>query len=194
MVRSYKTGKAKLLALRDPELASINNDNYAYFAMARWVQENLQVTPQFPSCWNANISPEENQRNEDNEPGAKESGDSLEIEDSGLGETMTGAAPGPASEYPEWYRPKIEAIVSGQHNPVTPPTRSTPPAIAVPKNDSVICETSDGSPLIKDCVHAFGSINNPAFTQMGARHRKKGETWWAGVSFPGILCMNDANA
>ena len=51
--------------------------------------------------------------------------------------------------------------------------------ISASAND-VKCETSDNSPLMLDCTHAFASLlGSPG---MGALHGKNGGTWWAGVS------------
>ena len=47
-------------------------------------------------------------------------------------------------------------------------------------SDDVKCETSDGSPIVADCTHAFATLLQ--FPGMGVLHGKKGGTWWAGVS------------
>lgn len=52
---------------------------------------------------------------------------------------------------------------------------------AADKDSPVKCETSDGSPKVEDCRHAFGSLlQNP---QVPVTAGKKGKTYWAGVCF-----------
>lgn len=49
-------------------------------------------------------------------------------------------------------------------------------------SDDVKCETSDASPAMDDCTHAFNSLlQSPS---VGVLHGKKDGTWWAGVSLP----------
>jgi hypothetical protein len=45
---------AKLLANMDPLRASVNNDNYVSFAVAKYLEKRFGVYPKYPSAYSAN--------------------------------------------------------------------------------------------------------------------------------------------
>jgi len=180
--RTYKAGAAKLLAQKDPSRAANTNDNYAYFAMSRFMEKTFGTYPPFPRVWDNTKSKTENRAIEDQEPGApprQQEWDS--VEDSGVGDDTATANPAAASAYPTWYQPAIKAAASPTIPSLAIPD-STGVALAGPNIDSVVCQTTADSPVIADCVHAFGTLNS--YSGTGALHGKKGGKWWAGVSKP----------
>lgn len=186
-VRTYKTGRSKLLARRNTTAAALNNDNYAYFSMAKFMQERYKKYPQYPSVWDPDKSKAENEQREKSQPGAPPS--ALEIfEDEGdaeYNEALDGPViDGPMLEsywYPEWYQPLVNASFDDPVPELTPPA-----AILLdyrgPDIDDVACETSDRSPALDDCASAMGSLN--LYPDLSAQPGEKGGTWWAGVSTP----------
>jgi len=179
---TYKAGRAKLLAQRDAEAAASTNDNYVYFAMSNWMQQNFGTYPIYPHVWDSSKTLIENQAIEDQEPGSPGSLQSWELDDNSNaypGEAIVDISPAPASDYPAWYQPVINAASA-----TTVPELDVPPetqlAYATPDIDSVVCQTTDDPPQVTDCVHAFGSVDQ--FPSEGALEGKLGSTWWAGVS------------
>jgi len=69
-IPSYRSGLAKLLAARDVQSAAQNNDNYVYFAVARYMQKKFGVYPPYPRMWSVSRTKKENWAIEDMEPGA----------------------------------------------------------------------------------------------------------------------------
>lgn len=47
----YKTGRSKLLAQRNVKDASSNNDNFAYYAMAKFMEKRWKQYPKYPTVW-----------------------------------------------------------------------------------------------------------------------------------------------
>ncbi|KAI1404374.1 hypothetical protein F4819DRAFT_448117 [Hypoxylon fuscum] len=179
---TYKAGPSKLLARRNIKEASINNDNYAYWAMSRWMEKKTGVYPQYPAPWDLFKSKKENEDRELSQPGTPKA-PTWDIEDSSTDEStaveVVSDALYSADTYPDWYKPVLDAMDSGNiTSPVIPPPVNDP----VPKDanpDTIVCETTDKSPLFMDCVHAFSSDD---LRGDPAHHGKKGEGYWQGVS------------
>lgn len=51
-ITTYKAGAAKILAARSAAAAAKNDDNYAYFATARFMQKKWGSYPEYPKMWN----------------------------------------------------------------------------------------------------------------------------------------------
>ncbi|KAI1125564.1 hypothetical protein F5Y10DRAFT_294542 [Nemania abortiva] len=180
-VRTYKAGRAKLLARRNVMNASMTNDNYAYYVIARWMEKRTNLYPQYPIAWDPSKSRRENEDREKDQPGAPTTQDAawdiedLDADDSSDTE-VTNDKLYRAEDYPDWYRPIFDALISGNITSsvsLPPPTNSPAPLDANP--DIVICEATDGSPLFEDCSHAF-SFND--FRDLPAYHGKKDEDHW----------------
>jgi hypothetical protein len=181
-VPTYKAGRTKLLARRNVQAASMTNDNYAYWVMSRWMEKQTKIYPKYPLAWDPSKSRKDNEDREAKEPGVPDSS-AFDIEDSGSGGDNTNVKDDliTADKYPEWYKPILDAMgsdtVSGEINQ---PTDTTP----VPKDaptDSIECETTDGSPLYFDCVHAF-TFND--FRDQPAHKGKRDGNHWEAVSEP----------
>jgi hypothetical protein len=84
-----------------------------------------------------------------------------------------------SSAYPERYQPLIKATFVDPTPDVSQPTDNQLNYHG-PDIKDFPCETSDKSPAIEDCVHAFGSLRK--VPNEGALHGKKDGTSWAGVS------------
>ena len=186
-VRTYKTGRAKLLAQRNVETAARNNDNYAYFSMAKFMQERYKQYPQFPSAWDPDKSRADNEDREKSQPGAPP-GSLGAFEDEGVteyNETLDGPIiKGPIYQYwwyPEWYQQLINATFDDPTPELTPPAPPVP-TYNGPDIDDVTCETSDRLPIIDDCVSAIGSLKR--FPDASAQPGEKDGSWWAGVNSP----------
>jgi hypothetical protein len=67
-ITTYKAGVSKLLAARSAAAAAKNNDNYVYFATARFMQKKWGSYPEYPKMWNIYRSLEENRAG--GEPGS----------------------------------------------------------------------------------------------------------------------------
>ena len=187
-VRTYKAGRAKLLANRDPENAANTNDNYAYFAMACFMEKTFGTYPEYPTRWDASKTRAENEKIEDGQPGAPSTVQSWELDDSGplAGiASVVSALPLAATEYPSWYQPVVDAGATTSLPSISPPAETSPP-LAGPDIDSVVCDISGGSPLIYDCYHAFGKLN--LSPDSSVLQKKKGSVWWSSVSFPPRAC------
>lgn len=182
LVPSYKSGRTKLLAQRNAEQAAWNNDNYAYYAMVKFMEKKWKKYPKYPAMWDPTKSRKENEDREKKEPGATSVINDFEksdVYDQGRNGPAIRDPVYPASAYPDWYQP----LMKGSFNDRTPDLRQpTGNKLTYngPNINDVVCETSNGSPEIEDCVHAFGSLKS--FPTLGALHGKKGGTWWAGVS------------
>lgn len=183
LVRSYKTGRAKLLAHRDVQQAAWNNDNYAYYSMVKFMEKRWKKYPKYPSRWDPTKSREENEKREETQPGAPPKINSLEGEDLIGGDSDAPAVTDPLypeKDYPYWYKPLVTAPFDDPSPDVSQP-RSNNLTYKGPNLKDVVCETSDGSPEIEHCGYAFGSLKS--HPNLGSlQGGKKGETWWAGVS------------
>jgi hypothetical protein len=181
-VRTYKAGRAKLLAKRDVQQASMTNDNYAYWVMSRWMEKQTGTYPQYPLAWDPAKSRADNEKGEEKEPGAPTAA-AFDIEDSPSGgdDTDVNADLTPADRYPEWYKPILD---TAQGDTVATEVNQPPYDEPTPKDappDSVVCETTEGSPLYFDCVHAF-TFND--FRGNTVHKGKKDEDYWEAVSSP----------
>ena len=143
------------------------------------MQKNLGTYPQYPKVWDNDLTPDQNMANEDKEPGAPESLQTWELEDSGQGDATATADPADPTYYPDWYQPKLNVSGSTTVPSIATPT-PTQQSVSAPDGNTTVCETTSGSPLIDDCVHAFGRFYQlPNGTiNMG----QGGSTWWASVS------------
>ena len=183
LVPTYKTGRAKLLAQREVESAAWNNDNYAYYSMVKFMEKRWKKYPKYPARWDPTKSRAENEKKEKSQPGAPPNVDVLDDEGANYNEAVNGPEVKntvyPSSAYPQWYQPLMKASFDDPTPDVSQPTDSKLNYHG-PDIKDVTCETSDKSPLIEDCVHAFGSLK--VAPDLGALHGKKDGTWWAGVS------------
>ncbi|KAI0455002.1 hypothetical protein F5B21DRAFT_219438 [Xylaria acuta] len=182
-VLTYKAGRSKLLARRNIDAASKTNDNYVYFVMSRWMEKQTNTYPQYPVAWDPSKSREDNENREQDDPGAPTAQDASiwDIEDSATDESINAGAVSDqlydAEEYPDWYKPLFDALTSGIVDPpVSQPPPSNEPAPRDANPDTIVCESTDGSPLFEDCVHAF-SFND--FRSGSVYHGKKDEDHWA---------------
>ena len=179
-VRTYKTGRSKLLAQRNVEEASSNNDNFAYYAMAKFMEKRWKQYPKYPTVWDPTKSREENEDRDSKQPGTPPSLDTLDEEpDDGSGSPNNDPIY-PLNDYPDWYQPLIKATFDDPTPDLTQPNQSGISYNGPDIKTGVTCETSDASPDIQDCIHAFGSLR--VAPTLGALHGKKDGTWWAGVS------------
>ena len=149
------------------------NDNYVYFAQARYMQELFGTYPVYPKAWDVNMDRSQNRQRQNSEPGA------------------FGVQTWELPDQNDISSDNSESVTS---NPVPPKpfpnsqSNLTPLSYAQPNFNNVLCETTAGSPKIADCVHAFGSLYGAP--QLGALHGKKGGTWWAGVSLLSpLICI-----
>lgn len=179
-VRTYKAGRAKLLARRDVQSASMTNDNYAYWVMSRWMEKQTGTYPKYPLAWDPSKTREDNEKREETEPGVPES-TAFDIEDSPSGgdNTDVNAELASADTYPDWYKPILDAMGSDTVSAeINQPTDNEPAPKDAPP-DSIVCETTEGSPIYFDCVHAF-TFND--FRGLAANKGKKDEDHWEAVS------------
>lgn len=184
LAQSYRPGAAKLLAKRNITLASTNNDNYAYYAAAKFMQKRWKQYPKYQSAWDPKKTFAENYKAQMNEPGFLPDLKNAAVPDDYDGNEVKESEPGnvpddpiyPAEAYPEWYQPIVKAASGDPVPDVTEP--SGQPTYNGPTNDGIMCETSDGSPEINDCYYAFRALKMSGTLE--ALHGKKGGTWWAG--------------
>ena len=186
----YGPGYSKLIAKlpfdKDKAfLAATNSDNYAFYAAAKFMEKRWKKYPKYPSAWDPNKKINENrlaQRDEPGFPPDKKNVDIVElmddVEQGGKLNDLTNRPLFPVESYPEWYQPVIKAKPGDPVPDVKQPEGL--PTYNGPGNDDIVCETSDGSPKITDCFHAFGGLKMRG--GMGVLHGKKDGTWWAGVS------------
>ncbi|KAL9598124.1 MAG: hypothetical protein Q9219_004680 [cf. Caloplaca sp. 3 TL-2023] len=178
-VLSYKTGRAKLLAQRNVEDASKNNDNYVYYSMAKFMEKRWKQYPKYPTAWDPDKSRTDNENRDKKQPGAPSVLEALEGGSQNQAKEPTDDPVYSADQYPEWYKPLVTRNFEDKTPDVTQPSER---GISYngPENieEGVVCETSDGSPDIQDCIHAFGSLR--VSPQLGPLNGKKGGTWWAG--------------
>ncbi|KAL9114674.1 MAG: hypothetical protein Q9227_001352 [Pyrenula ochraceoflavens] len=165
LLQTYKAGRAKLLASRDPQKAANTNDNYVYFAMSKWMEKKLGTYPQYPRVWDGSKSRKDNEANEDKEPGAPSSIQSWELEDGpddGPDGGMSGATdPAPVSDYPDWYQPAITDLSTPTVPALNVPSPTQSPG-SYPNVNNVTCTTGDDSPSWSDCASALTKlIQNP---------------------------------
>jgi hypothetical protein len=183
---SYSPGAAKLLAKRNITLAATNSDNYAFYAASKFMQKRWKQYPKYPSSWDPDKTEDENREAQKSEPGFPPERKSAEWQDyiyDIVKEPLPSDLPNdpiyPVNDYPDWYQPVLKAAPGSPVPDITEPTDNTL-TYNGPTNDDIVCETSNGSPEINDCFHAFGSLRSaPTFK---AIQGKKGGTWWAGVS------------
>ena len=183
--KTYQAGASKLLASGNPGLAFRTNDNYVYFVVSRWMQKNFGTYPAYPTAWDPNLTPDENKAIEKLQPGAPPDAQAWESDDwrQELGdddEDAISVEPLPASVYPEWYQPVISAMGSTTLPEIEVPEENQVP-FSEPDFNDVVCESSDGSPSIDDCIHAFGVVN--LFPDSPVLQGHKGGTEWVGVRF-----------
>lgn len=179
--KSYGAGMVKLLTRKSVKYSPNTNDNYVYFATARFMEKNFHLYPQYPRAWDNTKTVAQNRANEKKEPGAPPNPANEQVEgpdDDGDGTPTATGDPLPPSAYPAWYRPALTA--PGPTLPKFAVPKAPELTSYAPNLDDVKCETTAKSPNIDDCVHAFGALNS--FPNQGALHGKKGKTWWAGVS------------
>jgi hypothetical protein len=173
---TYKPGLAKLLARIDPVSAAKTNDNFAYFATARFMEQTFKSYPQYPLAWDNGKSPEQNRAEERNQPGDPDAksgstGSSSTALDDGDPSvdgiqvpSVTDKPIPPASLYPDWYQPVLSAAGSSSVPPISEPSKSAiPPATQPADLSSIQCnyktDPSTTDPTYDDCVQAFA----PAF-------------------------------
>lgn len=160
---TYTAGPAKLLAQRSIEKAVITNDNYVYFAQARYMQELFGTYPKYPTAWDVNLNRAQNIQRQSSEPG--DFGvQSWELQDQ--------------NDISSDNTASVTSNPVSASSPPNPESTLTPLSYAQPNFDNVVCEATSGSPIIDDCVHAFEGLNDSP--QQAALHGKKGGTWWAG--------------
>jgi hypothetical protein len=181
-VQTYKAGRTKLLARMKPEQAAYTNDNYAYFAMSRFMEKNFKEYPAYPTAWDRTKSRKENEAIEAGQPGAPSEVQPWEIEDddsAAIGDIIDASPLIAASEYPSWYRPIADAGATTSLPNISPPAETAAPMYA-PDIDSIVCQTSDNSPFIPDCTYAFGTFND--IPDKAILHKNKTDVWWTSVS------------
>jgi hypothetical protein len=179
-VLSYKAGRAKLLAKRDASNSAWNNDGYAYYATSMWMKKKWGKYPKYPSAWDPSKSSAENMEREKGEPGYPAFAADFDLEDTDgvTSDVVVEDSVYAADEYPEWYQPVVTASFEEPNPSVQEPEDTR--ELHAPKIADVVCETSDGSSLIEDCVHAFGALK--MFPTNEALRGKNGGTYWEGVS------------
>lgn len=191
--KTYRPGAAKLLARRNVSLAATNNDNYAFYAASKFMQKRWGTYPKYPSAWDPTKTFEENTEAQKNEPGfparlKATRDDDVELWDDTEGPndgTDNGSTDEPLYDvklYPDWFKPVLTNGTTGNVPDVQEPTGNNLVYNGPPPGD-VVCETSDGSPRMNDCFHAFGTLkSHPDLKISKLSEGKKGETYWAGVS------------
>lgn len=194
--KMYRPGAAKYLARSNVTLAATNNDNYAFYAVSKFMQKRWKQYPKYPSAWDPSLTWDQNYANAEKEPGfpdewKKSSGKEV-FEFDEPKELQTAAPPDVKNypvfkddQYPDWYKPVFNAK-SGQLPDAKEPTDNSLTYNGPKDGKDIVCEVSDGSPVFNDCVHAFGSLN--MVPSLGVLHGKKGGTWWAGVSIHPRYC------
>lgn len=111
--------------------------------------------------WNPKLSRWANEANEAKEPGAAAGIQSWEMQD----------------QVVDNGTPPVDVSRFGTPAQVSP---SVSLAGYYPVPENIVCDPSDGSPLIDDCVHAFGTLYMQSSS--GLLPGSRGGTWWAGVS------------
>ncbi|KAI4673165.1 uncharacterized protein J4E78_001672 [Alternaria triticimaculans] len=168
---TYKSGRAKLLAARDVQAAAETNDNYVYFAIARYMQKKFGVYPAYPRIWSPEKTKAENQAIENGEPGAPSRYNmAFELEDVDLDGGASEAISDKqykTSIYPEWYQ---------QESPVEPDFGRL--AFSHPNIDDVVCQTTSESAQYDDCVAAFATLEGLDRNKVQLVHKRPGERWW----------------
>ncbi|KAI0886464.1 uncharacterized protein GGS22DRAFT_157909 [Annulohypoxylon maeteangense] len=166
---TYKSGAAKLLARKSPELAAKTNDNLVYFATARFMEKRWGVYPEFPLAWDNRKTPKQNKEAEKLQPGEPEATSTSDLDALGDGDPNVDGTPVPsvpadaplldAKNYPQWYQPVLSATGSSTLPPISQPTRKPIPPAALPKFDAVRCNymvnRNIQDPTYDDCVQAF---------------------------------------
>ncbi|KAI9749029.1 MAG: hypothetical protein M4579_007031 [Chaenotheca gracillima] len=180
-VLSYKTGRTKLLAQRNVKQAAVNNDNYAYYSMVKFMEKRYKQYPKYPAAWDPTKSRSENEDREKKEPGTPPNVALDELEGNDVDGDTGGGTPVsdnkyPSSAYPDWYQDLVNASFDDDVPDLAQPTTNDL-TYNGPDMSAVICETSDGSPDMEDCVNAFGTLKIAA--TMGPLQGKKGGNWWA---------------
>lgn len=144
--------------------------------------------PEYPSAWDPNLNYEQNLARENREPGALStysencSSEVWEPEPPKEAELQVPVVKGrrfSKSVYPKWYR----SIINGEGGPDGPGPETSAhisPRYSRPGINDIVCKTKITSPLIEDCVHAFGRMNEKP--DRDANKGKNGSWHWEGVS------------
>ena len=186
-IKTYKTGRSKLLAQRNVQQASSNNDNYAYYAMAKFMEKRWKQYPKYPIAWDPTRSRAENEDRDSKQPGAPTSLDALDEEpDQDLG-TPNNDPIYPSNDYPDWYQPIIKAAFNDPTPDLTQPSQSGISYNGPDIRTGITCETSDASPDIQDCIYAIGSLR--VAPTLAPLQGKNNSTWWAGVSLDSCVFL-----
>lgn len=186
--KSYRPGAAKLLARRNVTLAATNNDNYVFYAVARFMQKEFGKYPKYPSMWDPAKTRKENEEAQKNEPGFPPeykkastedflSDDGTETEESGDKSAREEFYKDTA--YPDYYLPVLQRKFGDEVPDVDEP-KSEIPVYHGPKNDQIKCDTKDDSPQIVDCFQGFSYLTK--FGTLELVKGKKGGADWVGVS------------
>ena len=172
---SYGPGASKLLAKRNITLAATSSDNYAFYPASKFMEKRWRQYPRYLSAWDPDKTQDENREAEEYEPGfpANYQYRSYDIAQEPLPPNLPNGPVYPFDVYPGWYQPVVKAAPGSPVPDVSEPTDNLL-TYNGPADDNIVCETSNGSPVINDCFHAFGSMRMaPAFK---AIQGKKGGT------------------
>lgn len=166
-MKSYKAGRAKMLARMDPGLAATNADNYVYFAVTRFMKDTWghktrypEEVGRYPTAWDPQKTIGENIRLENLQPGNREEswgGDDEVDEDEDLLPDVSVRDPLPSdyplvpiSLYPSWYQPMLTA------------TGTTVPPIAQPTPVVIPAAIQPDPGAVYSCVGANKTAKNIA--------------------------------
>lgn len=164
------------------KLLITNADNYAWYATARYVEQQFGKYPKYPSKWDKSKSREENEKVEESEPGyPKELIKEIEVKAEG---EVADDTPYKSSAYPDWYLPVLEAKRGDTVHDVDEP-KTELPKYHGPDNNGVACDIKcdikDDSPQLVDCFATMGYLYRYTYSEV--IHGKKGKKNWATVSF-----------
>lgn len=194
LVTAYKPGRSKLLASMDVRAAAYNNDNYAYYALARWVESKYGNYPWFPTRWDKNKSEQENKDKDAGEPGAPEE---VTLDDFMGGEVPADGPPSsgqpyPADYYPQYFQPVVEYTRDGPFPSIgQPPTDVLSPFY--PNETDIQCSKAK-TPAVVDCELAFSALIEYGGWAYYVPIAKAGATGLVGVSpwipepWSGLMC------
>ena len=156
---AYKTGRSKLLAQTNVRAASSNNENLFYYVLTSFMKKRWGFYPRFPLAWDATRSIADNEERNRNWPGAPSSLGNVDkeepVDDS---QPVIDGPQYPVDDYPEWYKPIVEAKFDDPTPEVTETSKNEVTSNGPDLLTGVTCDTSDASPDIQDCFNAFGSL------------------------------------